>query len=44
MAVYWQPGEWHETGTNVGLVAIVVEGDVLEGARRYRACAAGSLS
>ena len=30
-AVYWQPGEWHETGTDVGLVAIVVEGDVLGG-------------
>ena len=30
-AVYWQPGEWHETGTDVGLVAIVVEGDELGG-------------
>lgn len=30
-AVYWQPGEWHETGTDTGLVAIVVEGDVLGG-------------
>lgn len=30
-AVYWRPGEWHETGTNAGLVAIVIEGDVLGG-------------
>jgi len=30
-AVYWQPGEWHETGTDDGLVAIVVEGDALGG-------------
>ncbi len=30
-AVYWQPGEWHETGTDAGLAAIVVEGDVLGG-------------
>ena len=30
-AVYWQPGEWHETGTETGLLAIVIEGDVLEG-------------
>ena len=30
-AVYWQPGEWHETGSEAGLVAIVVEGDALGG-------------
>lgn len=30
-AVYWQPGEWHETGTEDRLVALVVEGDVLGG-------------
>jgi quercetin dioxygenase-like cupin family protein len=30
-AVYWEPGEWHETGTDVGLMAIVIEGDVLGG-------------
>jgi hypothetical protein len=28
-AVYWQAGEEHEAGTDTGMVAIVVEGDVL---------------
>jgi quercetin dioxygenase-like cupin family protein len=27
--VYWSPGELHETGTDTGLVAIVVEGEGL---------------
>lgn len=24
-AVFWEAGEWHETGTDAGLVALVVE-------------------
>ncbi|MHB1954264.1 cupin domain-containing protein [Alicyclobacillus sp. ALC3] len=29
-AVYWKDGEWHETGSESGLTAIVVEGAALE--------------
>lgn len=29
-AVYWERGEWHETGTESGLMSIVVEGAELE--------------
>jgi quercetin dioxygenase-like cupin family protein len=29
-AVFWEDQEWHETGTETGLVAIVIEGEVLE--------------
>ena len=28
-AVYWQNGEWHETKTDTGLTAIVIEGEML---------------
>jgi quercetin dioxygenase-like cupin family protein len=28
-AVFWEAGEWHETGTDTGLVAIVIEGEAL---------------
>lgn len=26
MAVFWRQGEWHESGTDTGLVAVVIEG------------------
>lgn len=29
-AAYWQAGEWHESGSESGMVAIVIEGDTLE--------------
>lgn len=29
-AVYWEHGEWHETGSQNGLTAIVMEGSKLE--------------
>jgi quercetin dioxygenase-like cupin family protein len=29
-AVFWKSGEWHETGTEAGLVAIVIEGADLD--------------
>lgn len=28
-AVYWEKGEWHETRTEIGLTAIVIEADNL---------------
>jgi gentisate 1,2-dioxygenase len=28
--VYWDDGEWHETGTQSGLTAIVVEAEAIE--------------
>lgn len=28
-AVFWKEGEWHETKTNAGLTAIVIEGKTL---------------
>ena len=31
-AVYWEEGEWHETKTEKGLVAIVIEGKDLKSA------------
>lgn len=30
-AAFWEPGEGHEAGTDSGMVAIVVEGDILGG-------------
>jgi quercetin dioxygenase-like cupin family protein len=30
-AAFWEPGEHHEAGTDTGMTAIVVEGDVLGG-------------
>ncbi len=29
-ATYWQAGEWHESGSEGGMVAIVIEGDTIE--------------
>ncbi len=29
-AAYWQAGEWHESGSEDGMVAIVIEGDTIE--------------
>lgn len=29
-AIFWAPGEWHETGTETGLVALPVESEGLE--------------
>ncbi len=29
-AVFWQAGEWHETGTDTGLMAIIVESEALD--------------
>lgn len=31
-AALWSPGEYHEAGTDAGMVAMVIEGDVLGGA------------
>ena len=28
-AVFWMKGEWHETKTDTGLTAIVIEGETL---------------
>lgn len=28
-AVFWDKDEWHESGTNAGLIAIVIESEVL---------------
>lgn len=28
--VYWEHGEWHETGSESGMTAIVVEGSAVE--------------
>lgn len=27
--MFWDKNEWHEAGTNIGLVAIVIEGDLM---------------
>lgn len=32
-AVFWSAGEWHETGTETGLVALPVESEGLEPGR-----------
>lgn len=32
-AVFWEQGEWHETKTDVGLTAIVIESDALDPAQ-----------
>jgi len=32
-AIFWEQGEWHETKTDAGLTAIVVESDVLDPAQ-----------
>jgi len=29
-AAFWEKGEWHESGTSTGLVAIIIESDLLE--------------
>lgn len=29
-AVFWKKGEWHETKTDTGLIAIVIESDTLD--------------
>ncbi len=28
-AVFWDKGEWHESGTSVGLMAVIIESDLL---------------
>ncbi len=30
LAAFWEAGEWHETGTDTGMTAIVVEADRLD--------------
>lgn len=30
-AVFWEAGEWHETGTDAGLVALMIESPLLVG-------------
>lgn len=30
-AVFWEAGEWHETGSDAGLVALVIESTGLSG-------------
>jgi quercetin dioxygenase-like cupin family protein len=30
MAIFWEAGEWHESGTHNGLMAIVIEGDEID--------------
>lgn len=29
-AAYWEPGEWHETTTETGLTALILESDTLD--------------
>ncbi|MBI4758256.1 MAG: cupin [Chloroflexi bacterium] len=29
-AAFWEKGEWHESGTNTGLMAIVIESELLD--------------
>jgi quercetin dioxygenase-like cupin family protein len=29
-AAFWEKGEWHESGTSTGLMAIIVESDLLD--------------
>lgn len=29
-AAFWEEGEWHESGTETGMMAVVIEGDDLE--------------
>lgn len=29
-AVFWEKGEWHESGTNTGMMAIIIESDLLD--------------
>jgi hypothetical protein len=29
-AAFWEKGEWHEAGTSTGLVAIIIESELLE--------------
>ncbi len=32
-AAFWEKGEWHESGTDSGMTAIIIEGDDLDPAR-----------
>ncbi len=32
-ATYWEKGEWHESGTEVGMTAIIIEGTNLDPAK-----------
>lgn len=29
-AVFWEEGDWHESGTETGMVAIVIEGENID--------------
>lgn len=33
MAAFWEDGEWHESGTDNGMVAIVIEAETLDPGR-----------
>jgi quercetin dioxygenase-like cupin family protein len=33
-AAYWEKGEWHESGTETGMTAIIIEGGNFEPTRR----------
>jgi quercetin dioxygenase-like cupin family protein len=35
-AAYWKDGEWHESGSEHGMVAVVIEGDTLDPGRFMR--------
>jgi quercetin dioxygenase-like cupin family protein len=32
-AAFWEAGEWHESGTDMGMIAIVIEGEGLDPAQ-----------
>jgi quercetin dioxygenase-like cupin family protein len=32
-AAYWEAGEWHESGSEQGMVAVVIEGEALDPGR-----------
>lgn len=36
-AAYWEPGEWHETTTDTGLTAFILESDTLDPGQFLRA-------
>ncbi len=29
-AAFWEAGEWHESGTDEGMIAVVLEGEMVE--------------
>jgi hypothetical protein len=42
-AAFWEAGEWHETGTDTGLAAIVIEGEGLSPGQLMPAAADGAV-